>query len=108
MSCHDGRDDPNKHLSYHRVKAMVRGGTETTIHLIQTSFEVDPDAREFIINSTELRYANVELELVPPIGSALRRSSRAMARAQSSHGHVLCRKYVIPNETEQAILQCCC
>jgi hypothetical protein len=72
------------------------------------TFEVDNDAPQYIINSTELRYANVELELVPPIGTPLRRSSRGMTRAQSSGGRVLCRQYVIPFETEQAILQECC
>jgi hypothetical protein len=74
----------------------------------QRTFEVNPEAREFIINSTELRYSSVELDLVVPTGPALRRSSRAVTQAQSSHGQVLHRKYIISIETEQAILQRCC
>lgn len=70
----------------------------------QRTFELDGSGEEFLINSTELRHSNVDLELVPPMQPALRRSSRAMTRAQSSGGQVLDRKYVLPIESEQAIL----
>jgi hypothetical protein len=73
----------------------------------QRTFELAPESEEFIINSTELRFKDVELELVPPLGPVVRRSARPMSKAQSSKGRVLNRKYVIPAETEQAILNEC-
>jgi hypothetical protein len=71
------------------------------------TFEIVPEAAKFVINSTELRYTDVELELVPPIGPVVRRSGRAMTKAQSTNGKTLNRKYTIPVETEQAILSNC-
>jgi hypothetical protein len=73
----------------------------------QRTFEVDTSAKQYVINSTELRFTDVELELVPPIGPAVRRSGRGMTRAQSSGGRVLNRQYVIPIEIEQTILNTC-
>ena len=70
----------------------------------QRTFELVEGGEQFVINSTELRFSGVSLELVPPMGPAVRRSSRGMTRAQSSGHQVLTRKYVLPIESEQAIL----
>ena len=72
----------------------------------QRIFELVEGGEHFLINSTELRFGGVGLELVPPLGPAVRRSSRGLTRAQSSGGRVLPRKYVLPIESEQAILDC--
>ena len=70
----------------------------------QRTFELTGKEEQFVINSTELRYVNVGIELVPPIGAPVRRSCRGSTRAQSSRGQVLNRKYVLPIESEQTIL----
>ena len=73
----------------------------------QRTFELDTGSELFLVNSTELRHVNIELDLVPPLEPAVRRSSRGMTRAQSSGGRVLNRKYTLPIELEQAILGDC-
>lgn len=73
----------------------------------QRTFELDTSSELFLVNSTELRYVNVELDLVPPLEPAVRRSSRGMTRAQSSGSRFLNRKYNLPIELEQAILEDC-
>ena len=70
----------------------------------QRTFELTGEEEQFVINSTELRYVNVALDLVPPIVAPVRRSNRGLTRAQSSGNQVLKRKYVLPIESEQAIL----
>ena len=75
----------------------------------QRTFELNNSSEMFLVNSTELRHVNIELDLVPPLGPAVtvRRSSRGMTRAQSSGGRVLDKKYTLPIELEQAILGDC-
>ena len=70
----------------------------------QRTFELTGEEEQFVINSTELRYVNVSLDLVPPVNAPTRRSSRGLTRAQSSGYQVLKRKYILPIESEQAIL----
>lgn len=73
----------------------------------QRTFELDPGSEIFTINSTELRWNNIELDRVLPAEPQVRRSSRGMTRAQSNQGIVLPSKYTIPVEAEQAILNDC-
>jgi hypothetical protein len=72
----------------------------------------DPSEEDFVVNSTELRLASVELELVSPIGEVVRRSSRsstyASSRAQISNNQYLNRKYTLSTQQEQTILKICC
>ena len=74
----------------------------------QRTFELDPSSKQFTINSTELRFSKLDLDKVDPILPAVRRSNRGMTKAQSCRGEILNKKYVVPIETEQAILQSCC
>ena len=65
------------------------------------TFELDESAPQVVINSTELRWSNIELVRVPPVGVALRRSSRNAASTR------LLKQYQLPVASEQAILQEC-
>ena len=95
------------------VKGTSLGGTTVcscrvlVVSSTGRTFELDTGSELFLVNSTELRHVNIELDLVPPLEPAVRRSSRGMTRAQSSGGRVLNRKYTLPIELEQAILGDC-
>ena len=82
------------------VRWLARLGEDTE----QRTFELTGEEEQFVINSTELTYVNVSLDLVPPVNAPTRRSSRGLTRAQSSGYRVLKRKYILPIESEQAIL----
>lgn len=64
----------------------------------QRTFELDTSSEQFIINSTELRFSELELDKheVQPITPVVRRSNRGMTKAQSHQGKVLNKKYVVP------------
>ena len=61
----------------------------------QRTFELDPCSQIFTINSSELRWNNIELDRVLPAEPQVRRSGRGMTRAQSNRGIVLPNKYTI-------------
>ena len=92
------RFDPGDHAIAVRWLARLAEDPE------QRTFEFTGEEEQFVINSTELRYVNVALDMVPPIAAPVRRSNRGLTRAQSSSNQVLRRKYVLPIESEQAIL----
>ena len=71
----------------------------------QRTFEyhVNDTAEVSVLNSTELRHTNIELELVPPMGATLRRSNRSVPRGHTAGS----RKYSLPVAIEQAILNDC-
>ena len=71
----------------------------------QRTFELTGEEELFLISSTELRYSDVGLDLVPPVLAPVRRSNRSSTQAQSSRGQVLKPKYVLDIESEQAILK---
>ena len=80
----------------------------------QRTFELGNDnLDEFVVNSTELRFSDVEMDkyVVPPAGpavAAVRRSSRSSVRASiSSAGVHVNKKYILPVEIEQHILKHC-
>ena len=73
----------------------------------QRTFELNNDSlNESVINSTELRYTHMEMDLVTALGPVPRMSSRTSTRAQS-HQRVTNKKYILPVEIEQHILQTC-
>jgi hypothetical protein len=76
----------------------------------QRTFELNNDsAEEFVINSTELRFSNIEMDkyVVEP-ASIVRRSARPLARAQSgSINQNIKKKFVLPVEIEQHVLKHC-
>ena len=70
------------------------------------TFELNKSKPKVVMNSTELRWSNIELNEVRPLRPAVRRSPRAGARAQGE-GQQVMQQYKLPVETEQAILQEC-
>ena len=70
------------------------------------TFELDPHSKEFVINSTELRAGNIEMDQQEVAGPAVRRSARTAARS-AQQAKYLARKYVLPTETEQNTLTSC-
>ena len=73
----------------------------------QRTFELTNQGEQFLVSSTGLRHVNIELDLVSPLGPAVRRSARGMTRAQSSGNEVLNRKYTLSIELERGILGDC-
>jgi hypothetical protein len=59
-----------------------------------------------VINSTELRWHSIEMDLLEATGPAVRRSARTAARGSGSGEH-LARKYRLPTNAEVAILKEC-
>ena len=71
------------------------------------TFELNQDhLDQVIINSTELRFTHLEMDLVTAKGPVPRTSSRASTRAQSSR-RAPNQKFLLPAATEQHILQLC-
>ena len=64
------------------------------------------DSRLVVINSTELRFHSIEMEVLEAEGPAVRRSTRTAARSATSRAH-LTRKYRLPIDAEDAILKAC-
>ena len=78
----------------------------------QRTFELNDDAdgsNQFIVNSTELRFTDIELLDVAAAGPApVRRSKRAATQAAAQYdGKLKAKKYELPVETEQIILKAC-
>ena len=59
-----------------------------------------------VINSTELRWHSIEMDLLEATGPTVRRSARTAARGSGSGEH-LARKYRLPIDAEVAILKEC-
>lgn len=71
----------------------------------QRTFELNHACVEqFIINSTELRLLNLEIDKILPIGAAPRRQVRASTR-NGTNRRVTIEKFVIPIQTEQHIME---
>ena len=70
------------------------------------TFELDKTSAQVVINSTELRWSDIELLRVRPLGPAPHRSSRKATKTQSG-GEQRPLRYELPVEIEQAILQEC-
>lgn len=69
----------------------------------QRTFELNHESVEtFVINSTELRMSNLELDKVVPTGAAPRRQLRASTRNSS---RVRKEKFMLPIQIEQHILE---
>ena len=64
------------------------------------------DSRWVVINSTELRFHSIEMEVLEAEGPVVRRSARTAARSAISQAH-LTRKYRLPTATERAVLKAC-
>jgi hypothetical protein len=64
------------------------------------------DSRWVVINSTELRFHSIEMEVLEAEGPVVRRSPRTAARSAISQAH-LTRKYRLPTATEHAVLKAC-
>ena len=77
----------------------------------QRTFELSNDSSEkFVINSTELRFSDIEMDkyVVELTGPVVRRSARPLARAQScTMNKNIKKKYVLPTEIEQHVLKHC-
>jgi hypothetical protein len=72
----------------------------------QRTFELQDNGEDglSVVNSTELRYINIEMEQVAPVGAPPRRSNRSgVLRANPTRPI----KFVLPVESEQIILQDC-
>jgi hypothetical protein len=73
------------------------------------TFEYNQDSsEEFVFNSTELRWSDFEMDMVTPVGIVPRKSARPSTRNQSrAPATVLTKKYILPVEIEQHILESC-
>jgi hypothetical protein len=76
----------------------------------QRTFEMNNDSsEEFVINCTELRWSDFEMDLVTPVGVAPRKTVRRSPRARGSCTPTIVtnKKYILPIDIEQHILESC-
>ena len=74
------------------------------------TFELDYDVEQFVINSTELRWSNIQLEPIDPVATPVRVQTRRSPRhhgVQRQEPALRPGKYTLPVDTEQSILTEC-